>query len=103
MCQQMKRATTEFVRPILRSGIEAVRAVLHANEDIEKSQVFLLDQELFFAVLFGVSLHRLFGVPSSMNHVTPRCVSMVCRLLVMSGLMMLGRFTVVASGMRQMF
>jgi hypothetical protein len=33
----------------------------------------------------------------------PGCVSMVCRLLVMSGLMMLGRFPVVASGMRQMF
>jgi hypothetical protein len=28
---------------------------------------------------------------------------MVCRLLVMSGLVMLGRFPVVASGMRQMF
>src|ERR1700730_274890 len=45
--------------------------------------------ELFFTVLFGVSLHRLFGVPSGMNHVAPGCVSMVCRLLVMSGLMML--------------
>jgi hypothetical protein len=59
--------------------------------------------ELFFTVLFGVSLHRLFGVPSGMNHVAPGCVSMVCRVLVMSGLMMLGRFPVVASGMRQMF
>ena len=54
-------------------------------------------------MLFGVSLHRLFGVPSSMNHVTSRCVSMVCRLLVMSGLVMLGRFPVVAGGVREMF
>jgi hypothetical protein len=60
-------------------------------------------QELFFAVLFGVSLHRLFGVSSGMNHVAPRCMSMVCRLLVMSGFVMLGRFPVMASGMRQMF
>ena len=50
-----------------------------------------------------MGFHRLFGVPSGMNHVAPGCVSMVCRLLVMSGLMMLGRFPVVASGMRQMF
>jgi hypothetical protein len=28
-------------------------------------------------MLFGVSLHRLFGVPSGMNHVAPRCVRMV--------------------------
>ena len=54
-------------------------------------------------MLFGVSLHRLFGVPSGMNHVAPRCVSMVCRLFVMSGLVVLSRFPVVASGMRQMF
>ena len=54
--------------------------------------------ELFYTVLFGVSLHRLFGVPSGMNHVAPGCVSMVCRLFMMSGVMMLGSFPVVASG-----
>jgi hypothetical protein len=57
---------------------------------------------LFLAVLFGVSLNRFFGVPSGVNNVAPRCVSMVCRLFVMSGLVMLSRFPVVASGMRQM-
>jgi hypothetical protein len=77
--------------------------LLHAIENIKKSHVFLLDHELFFAVLFGVSLHRFFSVPSGMNHVSPRAVGMVCRLFVMSGLVMLGRFCVVASGMRQMF
>jgi|HubBroStandDraft_4_1064222.scaffolds.fasta_scaffold483856_1 hypothetical protein len=60
-------------------------------------------KELFFAVLFGVSLHGLFSVPSGVNHVAPRCMSMVCGLLVIPGLVMLGRFPVVASGMCQMF
>ena len=60
-------------------------------------------QELFFSVLFGVSLHGLFGVPSGVNHVAPRRMGVVCCLLVISGLVMLGRFPVVASGMRQMF
>ena len=54
-------------------------------------------------MLFGVSLHRLFSVPSGVSRVAPRCMSMVCGLLVISGLVMLGRFPVVASGMRQMF
>ena len=58
---------------------------------------------LFLAVLLGVSLHCLFGVPSGVNNMGPRCVSMVCRLLMTSGLVMFGRFPVVASGMRQMF
>jgi hypothetical protein len=60
-------------------------------------------QELFLAVFFGVSLYRLFSVPTGVNHVAPRRMSMVCSLLVTSGLVMLGRFPVVAGGMRQMF
>jgi len=59
--------------------------------------------ELFFAMLFKMSLHRLFRVSSTENYVTPSYVSMVCSLLVTSSLVMLGRFPVVASGMRQMF
>ena len=54
-------------------------------------------------MLFGVSLHRLFGMPSGVNNVAPRRVSMVCRLLVMSRLVVLSRLPVMASGMRQMF
>ena len=59
--------------------------------------------ELFLAVLLGMSRRCLFSVPSAVNHMGPRCMSMVCRLLVISGLVMLGRFPVVAGGMRQMF
>jgi hypothetical protein len=58
---------------------------------------------LLLAMLFGVSLRRLVRVPSGVSRVTPRRMSVVCRLLVASGLVMLGRFAVMASGMRQMF
>ena len=50
-----------------------------------------------------MSLHRLFRVSSAENCVAPSHVSVVCSLLVTSSLVMLGRFPVVASGMRQMF
>ena len=50
-----------------------------------------------------MSLHCLFRVSSAVNYVAPSYVSMVCSLLVTSGLVMFGRFPVVASGMRQMF
>ena len=54
-------------------------------------------------MLFGVSHHRVFSVLSGVNHVAPGGVRMVCCLLMMSGVVVLGRFPVVASGMRQMF
>ena len=60
-------------------------------------------QELFFAVLFEMGLHRLFSMSSAVNYVAPSHVRMVCSLLVTSGFVMLSRFPVVASGMRQMF
>jgi len=50
-----------------------------------------------------MGLNCLFSVPSGKNHVGPRGVSVVCRLFVMSRVVMLGRFPVVASGMRKMF
>ena len=50
-----------------------------------------------------MSLHRLFRVSSAENYVAPGYVRMMRRLLVTSGLMMLCRFPVVVSGMRQMF
>jgi hypothetical protein len=37
-------------------------------------------------VLFGMSLHGLFSMPSAMNYVAPRGVSVVCRLFVVSGI-----------------
>jgi hypothetical protein len=58
---------------------------------------------LFFAMLFGVSHHRFFSVLPGVNHVAPSGMCMVCRLFMMSGIVVLGRFPVVASGMRQMF
>ena len=58
---------------------------------------------LFLAVLLRVSLHCLFSMPSGMNHVAPCGVSMVCRLFVISGVVMLGGFPVVVGGMRKMF
>ena len=54
-------------------------------------------------MLFEVGFHRLLSVSSAVNHVPPSYVSMVCSLLVTSSLVMLSRFPVVASGMRQMF
>ena len=58
---------------------------------------------IFFAVVFEMGLRRLFSVSPAVNYVAPSHVGMVCSLLVTSGLVMLSRFPVVASGMRQMF
>jgi hypothetical protein len=60
-------------------------------------------QELFFPVFLGVSLHCLFSMPSRMNDVSPRRVSMMRCLLVKSTLVMFGGLSVVASGVRKMF
>ena len=58
---------------------------------------------LFHAMLLGVSLRCFFSMPSGVISVGIRCVSMVRRLLVISSLVMLGRFSVVPGGMRGMF
>jgi hypothetical protein len=58
---------------------------------------------LFLAVLFGMRLHGLFGMPSAMNYVAPRGVSVVCRLFVMSGIVVLGGLLVVTGGMLEVF
>ena len=65
--------------------------------------LYVSGSALFFAMLFDVSLHCLFSVPSAVNHVAPSYVSMVCSLLVTSGLVMFGRFSMVASGVCKMF
>ena len=49
-----------------------------------------------------MGLDGLFSVSSCMNDVAPSYVSMVRSLLVTPGPVMLSRFLVVASGMRQM-
>ena len=53
-------------------------------------------------MLLGVSLHCFLGVPAGVNDVRPRGVRVVCRLLVMSTLVMLGRLTMVAGGVCEM-
>ena len=54
-------------------------------------------------MLLSMSLHGLFSMPSAKNYVAPRSVSVVCRLFVLSGVMMFGGFPVVAGGVRQVF
>jgi hypothetical protein len=54
-------------------------------------------------MLFEMGLYRLFSVFSAVNYVAPSYVSVVCSLLVTSGLVMLSRFPVMARGVRQMF
>jgi hypothetical protein len=68
--------------------------------NIKQQMVF---SELFFAVLFEMGLHRLFSMSPAVNYVAPSHVRMVGSHLVTSGFVMLSRFPVVASGMRQMF
>ena len=58
---------------------------------------------LFLAVLFGMSLHGLFSMPSAMNYVAPRGVSVMCRLFVMAGIVVFGGFLVVTGGMLEVF
>jgi hypothetical protein len=60
---------------------------------------FMHFKALFFAVLLDVCLHCLFSVPSGVNHMAPRCMSMVCSHCVFPGIVVLGRFVVVPCGM----
>jgi len=65
--------------------------------------LFMHFQALFFAVLLDVCLRCLFSVPSGVNHMAPRCMSMVCSQCVFPGIVVLGCFAVVPRGMREMF
>jgi len=58
---------------------------------------------LLLAVLFGMKLYRLFSMPSAMNYVAPRGVSVVCRLFVVSGIVLLGGLFVVVGRMLKVF
>jgi hypothetical protein len=60
-------------------------------------------QALFLAVLFGVRLHRLFRMASSMTCVAAGGVSMVRRFFVVSARVVLRSFLVVTSRMRMVF
>jgi len=52
-------------------------------------------------VLLSMSFDRVFSVASSMNHVATSGVSMVCRLFMVSSLVMLSGFAMVTRGMRK--
>jgi hypothetical protein len=57
--------------------------------------------QLFRAVLFAMGLHGVIRVASGMNNVTPCGMSMVCRLFMVSRLMMLGGFRMMTGGVRK--
>ena len=63
----------------------------------------LMLQDLFLPVFFGMSLHGFITVISGVSCMRPRCVGMVCGLLMMSAFVMLSRLAVVAGSMRVMF
>jgi hypothetical protein len=69
----------------------------------QQSTVNLMLQELFFPMFLGVSLDGLFAVMSGVSCVRPRCVGMVCGLLMMSAFVMLSRFAVMAGSVCVMF
>jgi hypothetical protein len=54
-------------------------------------------------VLLGVSLYRFLGVPASVNNVRSRGMRVVRCLLVMSALVMLGRLSMMAGCMCEVF
>ena len=58
--------------------------------------------DLFIAVLFVVSFHRLFSVASGVDCVRSGRVSMVRRFLVLSSLVIFCSFTVMSSRMGMM-
>ena len=58
---------------------------------------------LFLTVFLGVSLGGFFTVVSRVRCVSPRRVGVVCALLMMSGVVVLGRFTVMVSSVRMVF
>jgi len=53
-------------------------------------------------VLLGVSLRRFFAVIHGVSCVSSRRVGVVCGLLMVSGVVVLGRFTVMVRSVRMM-
>jgi hypothetical protein len=77
---------------------------LSVSSERKSDQYFALTTpQLLFAVLFGMGLCSFFRVMPGMNRVRPGRVRVMRCLLVMPGLVMLCRLTVVPSCMRKMF
>jgi hypothetical protein len=58
---------------------------------------------LFLSVLLGVSLRRFFAVMHGVSCVSSSRVGVVCGLLMVSGVVVLGRFTVMMRSVRVVF
>jgi hypothetical protein len=58
---------------------------------------------LFLSVFLGVSLSCLFTVMTGVSCMSSRRVGMVCALLMVSGVVVLGRFTMMVGSVRMMF
>jgi serine protease SohB len=95
-CIQFGFAHTQFLS-------DAQRIYSYTLKVIVRRLVFCLDRE--GQRLDGPEVYSrgFFSVLSGVNRVVPRGVGMVCRLLVISGVVMFGCFPVVAGGMRKMF
>ncbi len=84
-------------------GCPNVKAQAVNIDRIEPQRGAVEAPRLFLAVLLDVRLHGLFFMPSGLNHMATRCVSMVRSQCVFSGIVMLGGFAMVPCGMREMF
>jgi hypothetical protein len=84
--------------PVIRIGRD--RSIL--AQGLEKSPMSAPSEfGLFLAVLFGMGLHGVIRVAPRVNNMTPCGMSMVCRLFMVSRLMMLGGFRMVTRGVRK--
>jgi hypothetical protein len=58
---------------------------------------------LFLAMFLGMSLRGLFTMITGVSCMSPRGVGVVCALLMSSGVVVLGRFTVMVGSIRMVF
>jgi hypothetical protein len=62
-----------------------------------------INSGLFLTVFLGMSLRRLLTMISGVSRMSSRRVGMVCALLMVSGVVVLGRFTVMVRSVRMVF
>ena len=66
---------------------------VHSGAKRRSGKVNLAPKPLFLSVLLGVSLRRFFAVIHGVSCVSSRRVGVVCGLLMVSGVEVLGRLT----------
>jgi hypothetical protein len=96
--KKIRRATRRHF-----SAEDKIRIVLEGLRGEDSIASSAAAPGLFLAVLLSMSLHGLFSMPSAMNYVAPCGVRVVCRLFVMSGIVVLGGLLVVTGSMLKMF